>query len=124
MIFENNKEIPLWPAEPVLSRGSQPGIDIPTITPCFPPVWKANGKAIVIYPGGGYHHLAEHEGRGYAEFFASFGYHCFVVKYRLGADKNYYHPVELSDAARGVRMVRAESSRFGTRRPAASSTES
>lgn len=115
MIFENAKEIPLWPGKPVLSRGEQPGIDIPTITPYFPPVWKVNGKAIVIYPGGGYSHLAEHEGKGYAEFFAAAGYHCFVVKYRLGADKGYYHPAELCDAARGVRMVRAAAAELGIR---------
>ena len=107
MIFENLKEIPLWPSNPVLSKGSQPGIDIPTITPFFPPVWKNNGKAVVIYPGGAYHHLAKHEGEGYAEYLANAGFTCFVVKYRLGAENNYFHPAELSDAARAVRMVRA-----------------
>ena len=115
MIFENGREIPLWPSDPVASRGHQEGIDIPTITPYFPPVWKACGKAIIIYPGGAYTHLAEHEGRGYAEYFADRGFHCFVVKYRLGADKNYHHPVELSDGARGVRMVRAAASQLGIR---------
>ena len=113
MIFENGKEISLWPSEAVLSHGNQPGIDIPTITPYFPPVWKANGKAIVIYPGGAYYLLAEHEGKGYAEYFSAQGFHCFVVKYRLGADKGYHHPVELCDAARGVRMVRAAAAELG-----------
>ena len=115
MIFENGKEISLWPTEPVLSRGSQPGLDISTITAYFPPVWKVLRKAVVIYPGGAYHHLAEHEGRGYAEYFASNGYHCFVVKHRLGADKGYHHPVELADAARGMRMVRAAAAELGIR---------
>ena len=117
MVFENGKEIPLWPGKPVLSLGAQPGIDIPTITPYFPQIWKANGKAIVIYPGGGYTHLAEHEGKNYAEFFAAAGYHCFVVKYRLAAgDKGYHHPAELCDAARAVRMVRAAASELKIRR--------
>ena len=115
MIFEDGKEIPLWPSEPVLCKGNRPGIDLPTITPYFPPVWKACRKAIVIYPGGGYSHLAEHEGRGYAEYFASNGYHCFVVKYRLGAEHGYHHPAELSDGARGVRMVRAAAAELGIR---------
>ena len=115
MIFENGKEIPLWNGEPVLSHGSQEGIDIPTITPFFPPVWNALHKAIVIYPGGGYSHLAEHEGRGYAEYFAARGFHCFVVKHRLGADKKYYHPAELADGARGVRLVRSAAKELGIR---------
>ena len=115
MIFENGKEIPLWNGEPVMSHGNQEGIDIPTITPYFPAVWNSNGKAIVIYPGGAYSHLAEHEGRGYAEYFAGHGFHCFVVKYRLGADKKYYHPAELADAARGVRLVRAAAKELGIR---------
>ena len=115
MIFENGKEIPLWNGEPVMSHGSQAGIDIPTITPYFPAVWNSNRKAIVIYPGGAYSHLAEHEGRGYAEYFAGRGFHCFVVKYRLGADKKYFHPAELADAARGVRLVRAAAKELGIR---------
>lgn len=115
MTFQDRKEIPLWDGEPVLSQGSREGIDIPTITPYFAPVWKANGKAIVIYPGGAYSHLADHEGRGYAEYFAGQGFHCFVVKYRLGAEKKYHHPVELSDGARGVRLVRSVAAEFGIR---------
>ena len=113
MIFENEKEIPLWPTTPVLHHAGENGA-IPTITPYFPPVWKAVGKAIVIYPGGGYHHLAEHEGRGYAEFFTKHGFHCFVVKYRLGSQE-YHHPAEFSDGARGVRMIRAAASELGIR---------
>lgn len=115
MIFQDGKEIPLWSGEAVMSQGNREGIDIPTITPYFSPVWKANGKAIVIYPGGAYSHLAEHEGRGYAEYFAGQGFHCFVVKHRLGADKNYHHPVELADGARAVRLVRSEAKEMGIR---------
>ncbi|OQA85209.1 MAG: Acetylxylan esterase precursor [Lentisphaerae bacterium ADurb.Bin242] len=113
MIFENRKTIPLWPGVPPLSRGNTEN-DIPTITPYFPPVWKACGKAIVIYPGGAYAHLAEHEGKGYAEYFAEQGYHCFVVKYRLGSN-HYHHPAELSDAARAVRFVRSLAPELGIR---------
>ena len=115
MIFANGKEIPLWNGKPVLSHGDQEGIDIPTITPYFPAVWNSNRKAIVIFPGGAYTILADHEGRGYAEFFASRGFHCFVVKHRLGADKKYHHPAELSDGARAVRLVRAAAKELGIR---------
>lgn len=84
IIFLHSKEIPLWPSEPVLHQTGSSVAELPTITPFFPPVWKSNGKALIIFPGGGYVDLAEHEGRGYAEYFASQGFHCFVVKYRLG----------------------------------------
>ena len=112
-VFQNGKEIPLWPSVPVLHH-AQSRADCPTITPCFPPVWKANGKALIIYPGGAYIGLAEHEGRGYAEYFSAQGFFCFVVKYRRGGkDNGYHHPVELCDAARSVRMVREASAELG-----------
>ena len=59
--------------------------DIPTITPYLADPSKANGAALVIFPGGGYGGLAPHEGAGYAEFFSEQGINCFVVKYRLGS---------------------------------------
>ena len=109
MVFTDRKTIPLWPGKAPLSRGDNPE-DIPTITPYFPAEWAAVHQAIVILPGGGYEMLAEHEGRGYAEFFAARGYHCFVVNYRL---RPYAHPAELSDAARAVRLVRAAAGELG-----------
>lgn len=113
MKFQDGAAIPLWPSVPPLSRGAEPRIDLPTITPYLPPAWKACGKAVVIFPGGGYNHLAEHEGRSYAEYFAARGYHCFVVKYRLAPP--YRHPAPLADAARGVRLVRAAAKELGIR---------
>lgn len=91
IIFQHSKGIPLWPSEQVLHQTGSSVAELPTITPFFPPVWKANGKALIIFPGGGYVGLAEHEGRGYAEYFASQGFHCFVVKYRLGGKDGGYH---------------------------------
>src|SRR5689334_2347381 len=44
--------------------------DIPTLTPFLPDPALATGAAIVICPGGGYGGLADHEGRGYAEWLA------------------------------------------------------
>lgn len=113
MLF-TDKVIPLWPGMPPLSHGNEKEEDLPTITAYFPPLWKANKKAIVILPGGAYYGLAAHEGQGYAEYFASMGFHCFVVKYRLGSN-HYHHPAELSDAARAVRLVRSEAKELGIR---------
>ena len=112
--FQHEKEIPLWPSVPVLHHAGSVS-DYPSITPYFPPVWKANGKALIIYPGGAYIGLAEHEGRGYAEYFSEQGYYCFIVKYRRGGENGYHHPVELSDGARCVRMVRAAAVELGIR---------
>lgn len=115
-IFQHGQEIPLWPSEPVLHLGGGSTVDLPTVTPFLPPVWKANGKALIIFPGGAYVGLAEHEGRGYAEYFAAQGFCCFVVKYRLGGkDKGYHYPVQLNDAARAIRLVRSVAAELGIR---------
>ena len=62
-------------------------------------------------PGGGYGALAEHEGRGYAEYFAA-GIAAFVVTYRLGTD-GFRHPAMLEDALAALRAVRARADQFG-----------
>ena len=55
----------------------------PTITAYFPDKGKANGTAIVIAPGGGYHYLAvESEGSKLAEWLRDRGVAAFVLKYR------------------------------------------
>ena len=113
MNLEDRKEIPLWSSDVPLAIENDTE-HLPTITPYFPNVWKFNRRAVVIFPGGAYAHLADHEGKGYAEYFSQQGYWCFVVKYRLGTN-GYHHPAEISDAARGVRFVRALASELGIR---------
>ncbi len=105
-------------AEPIrLWEGDAPGAigkadtDIPTLTPFLPAKGAANGTAIVICPGGGYGGLADHEGRGYAEYLAGKGVTCFVLKYRLGS-KGYRHPVMMHDVQRAIRFVRANASKL------------
>ena len=97
-------EMPLWPngAPGALGTNAQ---DIPTLTPFFPDPAKATGAAMVICPGGGYAHLAPHEGKVYAQWLAEQGVAGFVLKYRLGPA--YHHPSMIQDAARAVRLVRA-----------------
>lgn len=86
--------------------------DIPTLTPYRPAAGKANGATMLVLPGGGYGSLAEHEGTGYAEFFAKHGITAYVLKYRLGSN-GYRHPVMLNDAARAIRMLRSFAKRDG-----------
>jgi acetyl esterase/lipase len=80
--------------------------DIPTLTPFYPSPEKATGAAMVICPGGGYVHLAPHEGEGYAHWLNSLGITAFVLKYRLGSD-GYRYPAMFQDATRAMRIVRA-----------------
>lgn len=96
---------PLWTGGAPGALGQQDK-DIPTLTPYFPEPAKATGAAIVICPGGGYGHLAPHEGKDYARFLNEQGIAGFVLKYRLATD-GYHHPAMLNDAARAVRTVRA-----------------
>lgn len=103
--------IPLWSGPAPAALGERPQ-DQPTLTLFAPPQAARNGATMIIFPGGGYSGLAEHEGRGYAEWLASHGITALVLKYRLGS-AGYRHPVMLGDAARAVRMARAFAKRDG-----------
>jgi acetyl esterase/lipase len=98
--------MPLWPGGAPGALGTTSN-DIPTLTPYLPDPASATGAAMVICPGGGYEHLAPHEGNDYALWLNQHGVTCFVLKYRLGSS-GYRHPAMLQDAARAVRLVRAK----------------
>jgi len=102
--------IPLWPNGAPGALGTSSN-DIPTITPYLPDPALATGAAMVICPGGGYQHLAPHEGNDYALWLNQHGVTCFVLKYRLGSN-GYHHPAELNDAARAMRWVRANADEY------------
>lgn len=101
----------LWPEGAPGALGDS-AADKPSLTPYLPDEDAATGAAIVVLPGGGYGHLASHEGEGYARFLNENGVAAFVLKYRLGTD-GYRHPAMLRDAARAVRHVRANASEWG-----------
>ncbi len=107
----NADSFPLWPDHTPGALGATPN-DIPTLTAYLPPAGKANGASMLILPGGGYGGLADHEGKGYADWLTANGVTCYVLKYRLGSH-GYHHPVELNDAARGLRTVRSLARRDG-----------
>ncbi len=111
MNFIDRKTIPLWSREAPLAKGNKPE-DIPTITPYFACIWKRKPQAVIILPGGGYNVLADYEGEGYAEYLSAKGITAFVLKYRLGSN-GYRHPCMLSDAARGIRLVRQHAKKLG-----------
>jgi acetyl esterase/lipase len=101
--------IPLWADRVPGALGSE-DTDRPTLTVYRPR--QASGASIVIAPGGGYGALAmNHEGRQVANVLNAAGLTAFVLKYRLGP--RYRHPIELGDAQRAIRLVRARAQDFG-----------
>jgi len=107
---EMQTPIPLWPDGAPGARGTN-STDIPTVTAYLPDATNATGAAMVICPGGGYQHLAPHEGNDYALWLNQHGITCFVLKYRLGPD-GYRHPAMLQDVTRAVRWVRAHADEY------------
>lgn len=86
--------------------------DVPTVTMYAAYDAKEPVAAVIVMPGGGYGWLAtNHEGRQIANFLNAMGVTAFELRYRLGP--KYHHPVELGDAQRAVRMVRARAKEFG-----------
>jgi acetyl esterase/lipase len=85
--------------------------DKPTIT-AYLPAENPTKTAVVIAPGGGYQHLSMvKEGSDVAAWLNARGVAAFVLKYRLGM--KYHSPVELGDAQRAIRMVRAGAAQYG-----------
>src|SRR5439155_545050 len=108
------RTIPLWEngAPGALGHDDR---DKPTITIYAPMDARETGTAVIVAPGGGYTVLAtNHEGRQVANWFNALGITAFVLKYRLGP--RYHHPIELGDAQRAIRLVRARAIEFGVRR--------
>src|SRR6478672_5947596 len=86
-------EIPLWPSGAPGALGASPD-DQPAITPFIAPKSIATGAAVLVFPGGGYEHLAwEKEGTNVAQWLNTVGVSAFVVRYRLGP--RYHHPTML-----------------------------
>jgi acetyl esterase/lipase len=101
------------PAPKLLWANGAPGAvgdadeDKPTIT-AYIPASNPTKTAVVIAPGGSYMHLSMvREGSDVAAWLNAHGVAAFVLKYRLGP--KYHHPVELGDAQRAIRMLRAHS---------------
>lgn len=101
----------LWPNGAPGALGSEE-IDQPSLTAYPAPAGHKVPTAILVCPGGGYAHLAmTHEGSDIAQWLNSLGISAFVLKYRLGP--KYHHPVELGDAQRAIRYIRANAGKMG-----------
>jgi acetyl esterase/lipase len=100
-----------------LWNGAAPGAlgtdesDIPALAVYLPRAMTAATPAMIVCPGGAYARLAaNHEGRQVAAFLNSLGMAAFVLRYRLGP--RYHHPIELGDAQRAIRMLRARAAEW------------
>lgn len=74
-----------------------------------------NGAAMLIIPGGGFGwNYFEHEGYYVADVLNRAGISCFVLFYRLAQD-GWQDPASVgpADAQRALRVIRAQSQRFG-----------
>ena len=109
-LFPEATTVPLWSGRAPGALGDA-DTDTPTLTIYMPRDTTGPLSAVVVAPGGGYVNLAmNHEGRQPAVYFNSLGMAAFVLKYRLGP--RYRHPIELGDAQRAVRMVRAKAAEW------------
>lgn len=104
----------LWPNGAPGAKGNDDG-DKPSLTIYLPETEKATVTAVVIFPGGGYGHLAmDHEGHQIAEWLNSFGVAGFIVKYRhRNSGAGYGHPAPIQDAQRAIRTVRSRAKQWG-----------
>ena len=100
----NYKEVKIY-KDSILQSTSK--VSVPTLTIFKPKI--PNGTSVVIFPGGGYHHLAMNkEGYKVAQFLNNLGITAFVLKYRLPDDAimgdKQIGP--LQDAQEAIRYVR------------------
>jgi acetyl esterase/lipase len=86
--------------------------DIPTLTIHPAPQGSDTRTAVVVFPGGGYRHLAVgHEGKEIAAWLNARGVTALVLMYRLAP--RYKHPAMLQDAQRAIRTARSLSQKYG-----------
>lgn len=84
-------------------------VSVPTLALYLPKKETANQSAVLIFPGGGYSHLAMHkEGKKVALWLNSLGITAFVLKYRLPTDRVMKDKSigPLQDAQEAIRTIR------------------
>lgn len=98
---------------PAITDRSLKGVTAPWLEMIHPA--KANGAAIISFPGGGYRHMAwDKEGLDIAQWFASRGVTGFALAYRLPHDGWKGGPMTpLADAQRAIRLVRSRAKEWG-----------
>lgn len=109
---ESARTVRLWDGPAPEAKGDGPEhVPAMYVYPADPET--ANGAAVLVFPGGGYHvHAIDHEGVQVAMRLNRAGVAAFVVQYRLKPDGYTEHDAFL-DGRRAVRAVRARAKEFG-----------
>jgi len=102
---------PLVAGRAVIRLGN---VSKPTIT-LYKPKGKANGAAVVVFPGGGYQILAiDLEGTEVCDWLNSEGITCVLLKYRVPGTGPYPKSnAALEDAQRAMGLVREHATEWG-----------
>jgi len=132
LLADDPPEVPLWEKGPpgfesrkdekehhdVQKSGEYKVTNVhnPTLTVFLPPKEKATGAAVVLAPGGGHRELwVMHEGMNEAKWLADRGIAAFVLKYRLGREKDSPYKIDvhaLQDGQRAIRLVRSRAAEW------------
>ena len=75
--------------------------------------WRRRRPAVLILPGGGYHHTSPREAEPVALRFAAAGYGAFVLHYSCAPSR---YPTALREAAMAMRYIRENADIFGIER--------
>lgn len=89
----------------------------PELEVFFPPAYRANGQAVLIFPGGGYYLQAyDWEGTEFAKWLNRRGIAAYVLKYRLPhwSGEGCRDHVALDDAKRAMEIIRTEAMQEGS----------
>ena len=88
------------------------GAAISYLQPYFADEANNTGAAVIIAPGGSYHHLGMgHEGHKVAQWFQKNGINAFVLRYRVSGD-GFNHPAMLEDMQRSIQIVRENAGKW------------
>jgi acetyl esterase/lipase len=110
-MLTKGKTMLLWSSGAPGAKGDADD-DKPTMTVYLPSGPNTTKTGVVVAPGGGYQHLSMiKEGEDIALWLNAHGVAAFVLQYRLGP--KYHHPIEIGDAQRAIRTVRANAAEYG-----------
>lgn len=128
-IFSQPLTLPLWDGTPPFQMEMDleelqvrdgilriSNVQIPTLEVYLPDEEISTGKAVLLFPGGGYSILAyEWEGTEFAQWLQKNGIAGIVVKYRLPISESLTNAKEapLADAQRAMRLVRHHAVEWG-----------
>jgi acetyl esterase/lipase len=102
---DNNVAVSTFPAGHKAT--SLANVTVPTLTVYPAPHDNRNGAAALVFPGGGYTHLAwTKEGIDTCDWLNSIGVTCLLVKYRVPEAHYPESHADLEDAQQAIRMAR------------------